>query len=261
MDGDTVPFAEWFDEWVGSSDVASSDTSTSASEGEDVDEVPDSSPTAATELPVSEGAPLEPPSGTGTTWSGRRCQQVHHDSHVAGGNPRQKIRQHQLQHSFEQGLDWSKTLSQLRSSDTRSLFAHLSNFCDEDAGTQEDWSPLAFKAKRGDEDNPSHEQAMNGPNAEGRREACKKECDTLEGMGVWEIVKREPFMNVLPCAWALKCKLHPDGTVKKTKSRLCAGGHRQLKNRDCHESVFGPVVSWSTVRLLLILSIILKLST
>jgi len=44
MDGETVPFAEWFDEWVGSSDVASSDSSTSASEGEDVDEAPASAP-------------------------------------------------------------------------------------------------------------------------------------------------------------------------------------------------------------------------
>jgi len=130
----------------------------------------------------------------------------------------------------------------------------------ENAGTQEDWSPLAFKAKCYDEDNPSHEQVMNGPNSEGHKEACKKECDTLEGMGVWEIVKREPWMNVLPCVWALKRKLHPDGTIKKLKSRFCAGGHRQIKDRDYH-SVFSPVVSWSTVRLLLILSIILNLST
>jgi len=83
-------------------------------------------------------------------------------------------------YAFEQGLDWSKTLSQLCSSDTRSVFTHLSNFCDEDAGTQEDWSPLAFKAKCYDEDNPSCKQAMNGPNSEGCKEACKKEYDTLE---------------------------------------------------------------------------------
>jgi len=179
---------------------------------------------------------------------------------VAGGNPRQKIRQHQLQHAFEQGLDWTKALSQLRSSNTRSLFAHLSNFYDEDAGTQEDWSPLAFKAKCYDEHNPSCEKAMNGSSVEGYKEACKKEYDTLEGMGVWEIIKREPWMNVLPCVWALKQKLYPVGTIKKLKSRLCAGGHRQIKDRNYH-SVFSPVVSWSTIRLLLILSIILNLST
>jgi len=153
------------------------------------------------------------------------------------------------------------TLSQLRSSDTRALFARLSNFYDEDAGTQDDWSPLAFKAKCYDEDNPSFEQPMNGPNSEGNKEACKKECDTLEGMGVWEIVKREPWMNVLPCIWALKRKLYPDGTIKKLKNRLCAGGHCQTRNCNYHQRVFLPVISWSTVRLLLILSIILNLST
>jgi len=102
---------------------------------------------------------------------------------------------------------------------------------------------------------------MNGPNAEGYKEACKKEYDTLEGMGVWEIVKREPWMNVLPCVWALKWKLYPDGSIKKLKSCLRAGCHHQLKDRDYHQSIFSPGVSCSTVRLLLILSIILKLST
>ena len=243
-----------------SSDEASPDSSTVVSEGDDVDEVPASAPTTTNETPVSEGAPLEPPSGSSTTRSGRRYTREQHDSYVAGGNPRQKIRQHQLQHSFEQGLDWTKTISQLRSHDAKSLFAHLSHFYDEDAGTQEDWSPLAFKAKCYDEDNPSYEQAMNGPNAEGYKEACRKEYQTLWDMGVWELVKREPWMNVLPCVWALKRKLFPDGTVKKLKSRACAGGHRQKKFVDYH-SVFSPVVSWSTVRLLLILSIIMNLST
>jgi len=87
MDGETVPFADLFDEWVGSSDVASPDSSTSVSEGEDVDEVPASAPTTTNETPVSEGAPLEPPSRPSTTRSGRRYQQVHHDSYVQAAIP------------------------------------------------------------------------------------------------------------------------------------------------------------------------------
>ena len=86
----------------------------------------------------------------------------------------------------------------LRSKDSQSLFANLANFLDEDNGTKEDWSPLALKAKMFDEYNPSYEQAMNGPNSKGYREACKKEYDTLEQMGVWEEVDRKPWMNVLP---------------------------------------------------------------
>ena len=80
-------------------------------------------------------------------------------------------------------------------------------------------------------------------------------------MGVWEVVKRQPWMNVLPSVWALKRKLYPDGTVKKLKSRLCSGGHRQVAGVDYHDDIFSPVVSWSTVRLLLILSIVMKLAT
>jgi len=68
------------------------------------------------------------------------------------------------------------------------------------------------------------------------------------------------WMNVLSCVWALKRKLHPNGTIKKIKSRLCAGDHQQIKNWD-YPSVFSPVVSWSTVRLLLILLIVLNLPT
>jgi len=116
MDGDIVPFADWLDEWTksdGSSDVASPDSSTSVSEGEEADEVPASAPTTTFETPVSEGAPLEPPSRPSTTQSGNCYNQVQHDSHVTGDNPRQKVHQHQLRHAFEQGLDWSKTLSQV----------------------------------------------------------------------------------------------------------------------------------------------------
>ena len=264
VDGNVVPFSDWYDDWIttdGTPDVTSTDSSPSVSEGDDDVEVPDSIPTTTIETSASEGAPFDPPSQPSVTRSGRRYAQHQHDAYVAGGNPRQKVRQHQLQAQFEQGLDWSKTLSQLRSKDSKSLFAHLAQHFDEDDGTQEDWSPMAFKAKCYDEDNPSYEQAMNGPNAKGYKEACKKEYDTLEAMGVWEVVTRKPWMNVLPCIWALKRKLYPDGTVKKLKGRICSGGHRQKRDVDYHNDIFSPVVSWSTVRLLLILSVIMNLAT
>ena len=40
--------------------------------------------------------------------------------------------------------------------------------------------------------------AMNGPFAEGYMKAQQLEIDTLKKMDVWEIVDREPWMNVLP---------------------------------------------------------------
>jgi hypothetical protein len=76
----------------------------------------------------------------------------------------------------------------------------------------------------------------------------------------WEVVTREGWMNVLPSTWAFKCKRRPDGSVKKYKARFCAGGHRQVENVDYFET-FAPVVNWTTVRLMLVLSIILGLAT
>ena len=44
---------------------------------------------------------------------------------------------------------------------------------------------------------------MNGPFADGFWDACYKEIDTLECMGVWEVVDREDWMSVIPATWAL----------------------------------------------------------
>lgn len=67
-------------------------------------------------------------------------------------------------------------------------------------------------------------------------------------------------MNVLPSVWAFKCKRFPDGLVRKLKARFCVRGDCQIDGVDVFDT-FAPVVSWTTVRLLLILSVVLKLST
>ena len=123
------------------------------------------------------------------------------------------------------------------------------------------WDPMALKAKGQDPDlNPTWEQAMNGPLAEGYMKAAEKEYQTLVDMGVWEVVKRQRWMNVLPSTWAFTKKLYPSGLVRKLKARFCARGDRQLHGQDYFDT-FAPVVSWTTVRLLLILSLQLELAT
>ena len=119
---------------------------------------------------------------------------------------------------------------------------------------------MALAAKTYDENNPSYEMAMNGPNAKGYKEACLAEINTLIKMGVWELVDRQPWMNVLPSTWALKAKLFPSGLVRKLKARFCVRGDRQIKDVDYFKT-FAPVVSWNTVRLLLVLSAQLDLAT
>jgi hypothetical protein len=73
-------------------------------------------------------------------------------------------------------------------------------------------------------------------------------------------VNRVPGSNVLASSWAFKLKRYPDGSLSKCKARFCAGGHRQIEGVDFFES-FAPVVNWTTVRLLLILSQVLNIST
>ena len=53
---------------------------------------------------------------------------------------------------------------------------------------------------------------------------------------------------------------HPDGSVRKLKARFCARGDKQVEGID-YFNTFAPVINWTTVRLMLILTLILNLST
>jgi transposase InsO family protein len=124
-------------------------------------------------------------------------------------------------------------------------------------------SPLAFAAKTASnsEDNPSYDEAMSGIYARDYTEAAKVELHTLQNdLDCWELVPRTPDMNVLPSTWAFKCKRFPDGRVKKFKARFCARGDRQKEGIDYFET-WSPVVQWTTVRIMLIFSCILRLKS
>jgi hypothetical protein len=117
-----------------------------------------------------------------------------------------------------------------------------------------------FSVKANTDDNPNWGQAMNGPLAEGYWQACIKKYEILVKMDVWDKVKREGWMNILPGTWAFKCKRFPDGLVQKLKARFCVMGNHQVENVDYFE-MFAPVVNWNTVRILLTMSQLLRLAT
>ena len=120
---------------------------------------------------------------------------------------------------------------------------------------------LQAKASKYNEDNPSWDMAMNVPFADDFWRACKIELDTLvHDMKTWALVPRTPDMRVLPSTWAFKIKRFPDGLIKKFKARFCARGDQQLEGIDFFE-IYAPVVQWTTVRLLLILEVLLKLKS
>jgi hypothetical protein len=131
---------------------------------------------------------------------------------------------------------------------------------DHEQATLEQFSPFALAAKANDAYTPNWNQAMNGPHAEGFWEACKKEVQTLVKMDVWDVVDREDWMKVIPTTFALRIKRFPSGLVRKLKSRLCIRGDLEVENVHYWDT-YAPVVSWNTVRLLLILSAQLGLET
>jgi hypothetical protein len=91
-------------------------------------------------------------------------------------------------------------------------------------------------------------------------QAAKLEYETLTQMGVWDIVERKDWMNILPSTWAFKCKRYPEGDVRKLKARFCARGDCQIEGVDFFET-YAPVVNWQTVRIMLVMSLLLHLST
>ena len=131
---------------------------------------------------------------------------------------------------------------------------------DSTSNTLKGWHPMALAAKANDADTPNWNEAMNGPNAEGFWKACEKELSTLKSMEVWDVVDREDWMKVIPTTWALKIKRFPSGLVRKLKSRFCV--RRDLEEEGIHHwETHAPVVNWTTVRLMLILSAQLGLAT
>lgn len=174
-----------------------------------------------------------------------------------------KVKRSVLDNQFLQSLDWSDLTSfesQKGYSNWQAMLTVLKQAYNVHDDTFEDWHPLALATKANSEDTPTWDQAMNGPERVGYWEAAEREIATLESKEAWEVVPRESWMNVLPSTWAFRCKRFPDGFIRKLKARFCVRGDRQIEGQDFFET-FAPVVNWTTVRLLLILSVVLGLAT
>ena len=82
----------------------------------------------------------------------------------------------------------------------------------------------------------------------------EKEIADLSRRGTFTLIKRSDLpsgANLLPGTWAFKVKRFPDGRVR---------GDRQVEGID-YDKTYAPVVQWSTVRLLMTLSVALGLKT
>ena len=138
----------------------------------------------------------------------------------------------------------------------------LDEFYTDSDGLLNETHPFAFAAKANSDDTPSFHDAMYGPDSEGFYKAMEDEITTLEGMEAWEIVDRSQALgkNILDGVWAFKRKRFPDGRVRKLKARFCVRGDQQIEGVDFFDT-YAPVVSWSTVRLMLIAATTLGLAS
>ena len=125
-------------------------------------------------------------------------------------------------------------------------------------------TPVSRPKKGQDPDYPTYEQVMRSPDVEEWKESMDKEVNTLIGMDTWTVVPRAEAIakgkKVIKVTWAFRQKRDPMGNPTKKKSRLCVRGDTMVAGIDYGES-FSPVVQWSSVRLMLILSIVHGLET
>jgi hypothetical protein len=171
-----------------------------------------------------------------------------------------KVRFGELNNAFLNSLDWNDVTNVLQSKDAARFAKATEIYFNHDLDEYEWFHPLSLAVKANAEDNPRWNEAMNGPDADGYWDAMKSELKQLEDKSVWEVVSREHATKVLPSTWTFKCKRYPDGSVRKLKARFCARGDCQIEGVDFFDT-YAPVVSWTTVRTLLVLSIVLGLCT
>ena len=176
-------------------------------------------------------------------------------------NKNRKIKHQDLNHQFLMAMKWDKLTDVLKSSDLKALLNWMNQNTDVEDNTIENYHPMILATQANSSDNPTWEEAMNGTNSEGYWEAMEKEVRTLQNeMNCWEVVTKEDYMNILPSTWAFKCKRFPNGDVRKLKARFCARGDRQIEGVDFFD-IFAPVVNWTTVRIMLTMSLILGMHT
>ena len=120
--------------------------------------------------------------------------------------------------------------------------------------------PAALKARVvKDPDTLSFQDAMSSANRDQWMAAAQSEISALESKDTWkEVPMSDARTKIIPGTWEFRIKRSPRGEVKKFKARYCVRGDLE---EDDDEDNFAPVVSWSTVRLFLVLSFILGWTT
>ena len=94
-------------------------------------------------------------------------------------------------------------------------------------------------------------------------QAMLDEISVHEERNHWTLMERRDMpigAKTIMAIWSFKRKRFPDGSLNKHKARLCAHGGQQTWGQDYWDT-YAPVVTWASVRLLLIVAKIHKLES
>jgi hypothetical protein len=125
-------------------------------------------------------------------------------------------------------------------------------------------NPLAFAA--GTKNNPdilSQAHMLHASDQDKFVESQQPEMQGLCDADVFDfkdMSQLPPGARLLNAIWSYRRKRRPDGVLLKHKSRICVDGSQQKYGVDYWET-YAPVVHWSTVRMVLVLSALLKLKS
>lgn len=121
----------------------------------------------------------------------------------------------------------------------------------------------AFMALNNKDDTLTQSQMLKTTDSPDFIAAQAPEIRGLEKMNVFDYQTIETLpakARLLSSIWSYRRKRRPNGELLKHKARICVDGSQQLFGRDFWET-YAPVVTWSTIRLILLLSTILNLKS
>ena len=126
---------------------------------------------------------------------------------------------------------------------------------DDNEGEQ---APVAYAASK-DPDTMYYHEAMKEPDRDQFRQAMVNEVEAHTKNGVWVLLKKSEVpigQKIIPSVWAMKRKRRiATREIYKWKARLNIDGSKQEEGVNFWET-FAPVASWTTIRLILILTLI-----
>ena len=135
-------------------------------------------------------------------------------------------------------------------------------YCEEDRLSHLDDPVQAMKATS-DPDTMYYHEAMKEPDADQFRAAMRKEVQDHTERKHWEPILRSNVpkgTRILPAVWSMKRKRKiSTREIYKWKARLNLGGHKQRAFLDV--DTYAPALSWTTIRLFLVLSVLNGWST